>query len=46
MHKILLLLATALSLAACAAPIDDQVGQCEPGVEAIATQAASVLCAV
>lgn len=44
MHKISLLLALLLTLGACAAPIEETVGQCEPGVDAIAAQAASVLC--
>jgi hypothetical protein len=43
MTRIAALIATALWLAACAAPVEE-VGQCEPGVDQIATQAGSVLC--
>jgi hypothetical protein len=44
MKRFALVLAAALTLAACAAPIDDAAGQCEPGVADISAQAAVVPC--
>lgn len=44
MTRIAALIAASLWLAACAAPVAETVGQCEPGVDQIATQAGSVLC--
>jgi hypothetical protein len=44
MRQTAILLVGALWLAACAAPIDQEIGQCAPGLAAISADAAGVAC--
>lgn len=44
MRQIAILLVGVLALAACAAPIVEEVGQCEPGLAGISAEATGVAC--